>query len=110
MNSRLRRPGTVGLIGQRSVQAHSTESFSLRWAVASPNQPLPKDSQWHMSTLRCPSMLHIAISYAPVSEAGTCSQQQQQQQQQQQSGETEGQQRAHSYRKGLELWRTMPST
>jgi hypothetical protein len=53
-------------------------------------------------------MLHIAISYAPVSEAGTCSQQQQQQQQQ--SGETEGQQRAHSYRKGLELWRTMPST
>jgi hypothetical protein len=27
--------------------------------------------QWHMSTLRSPSIDHIAISYAPVSDAGT---------------------------------------
>ena len=34
-------------------------------------QPSPKDSQVKMSTGRAPSIDHIAISKAPVSEAGT---------------------------------------
>ena len=34
-------------------------------------QPLPKLSQASASTPRAPSMVHIAISKAPVSEAGT---------------------------------------
>merc|ERR1719443_2571317 len=44
---------------------------SLSSLTASSYQPLPKDSQWQMSTGRSPSMLHMTISTAPVSDAGT---------------------------------------
>ena len=47
------------------------QSASFSCLTASVTQPWPKLSQASMSTPRAPSIDHIAISTAPVSEAGT---------------------------------------
>jgi hypothetical protein len=44
---------------------------SLSWWAASVYHSPPKVSQWQMSTGREPSIDHITISTAPVSDAGT---------------------------------------
>ena len=61
------------MLGERPVDMCHWESFGKGWLgdVTSPSQPFPKLSQWHMSTGRSPNMDHMAISMAPVSEAGT---------------------------------------
>ena len=46
-------------------------SFSLSCLATSVTQPSPNDSHESMVTGRAPSIDHIAISTAPVSEAGT---------------------------------------
>ncbi len=46
-------------------------SFSFSCFITSETQPSPKLSHASMSAPRAPSSDHIAISTAPVSEAGT---------------------------------------
>ena len=60
-------------VGQRAVvgAVSTRQSASFSCLVASVAQPWPKLSQTSMSTGRAPSIDHIAISKAPVSEAGT---------------------------------------
>ena len=60
-------------VGERAVVGASArrQSASFSCLVASVAQPWPKLSQTSMSTGRAPSIDHIAISKAPVSEAGT---------------------------------------
>jgi hypothetical protein len=48
-----------------------TVASSFSCFTASVTQPSPKLSQASISTGRAPSMVHIAISTAPVSDPGT---------------------------------------
>ncbi len=58
-----------GILPYSALKVRKSEIFS--WFLTSATQPLPKLSHASMSTPRSPSSDHIAISIAPVSEAGT---------------------------------------
>merc|ERR1719446_654356 len=72
-NTRSLFPSTFERSGSSPYRSAARERTSGSWRTsrASANQPLPKLSQWHTSTARAPSSVHIAISTAPVSDAGT---------------------------------------
>ena len=72
VKSTSRSKSTLPRSGSRPYSASITRrSWILSCLTASVTQPLPKLSQASASTPRAPSMVHMAISKAPVSEAGT---------------------------------------
>ena len=72
VKSTSRSKSTLPRSGSRPYSASITRRSSISSCLAiSVTQPLPKLSHASASTPRAPSMVHIAISKAPVSEAGT---------------------------------------
>ena len=65
------RAGSTSSGGKWPYSAVRISASSFSCPTASVTQPEPNDSQASMVTGRAPSIVHIAISKAPVSEAGT---------------------------------------
>ena len=62
----------MGEIRQHAIgRLDAANIIEFNWPVTSLTQAFPKLSQANMSTPRAPSIDHMAISIAPVSEAGT---------------------------------------
>ena len=71
VNTTSRSKSTCARSGRAPYAAVSARASSFSCLVASVIQPSPKLSHASRSTGRSPSRFHIAISTAPVSDAGT---------------------------------------